>query len=306
MKLNILNGNRAGADVAAESDRICVGSGSENDVVLTDVGVSREHAELRRNGTAWYVIDLGSMNGTYLNGEQVNRRRRISGGDVLVFGRTEVALEENGGGETQVLSTAEPQILRSVAPEEMHPVPPEGTSADHAATQTFSAASVPADNGDDPYWVAPTIEVVDGYEANARFPLQRGVTVLGRDPQCGVSLPIASLGRMQCRFEVRDGRVVIYDLNATNPTIVDGRPVKVAVLRDGARIQTGSLRMVFRGPRPESMPEGELEPTRPLMAGIPPAPSQAGSTLVWMALGVALLLGSVIAVVSIPGIIPLP
>jgi len=297
MKLNILNGNRAGLDVDAVSERVCVGSGPENDLLLTDVGISREHAELRRNGSAWYVIDLGSMNGTYVNGEQVMRRRRVSSGDVLAFGRTEVALEENGGGETQMLRRPDAAQQR-----------PESTETQAVGVEAAPAVSsgTPASDESDPYWVAPTIEVVDGYESKARFPLRRGVTVLGRDPQCGLSLPVASLGRMQCRFEVRDGRVVVYDLNATNPTVVDGRPVKVAVLRDGARIQTGSLRMLFRGPRPESLQDAALEPTRPLMGGIPPAPSQAGSTLVWMALGVALLLGSVIAVVSIPGILPLP
>ena len=57
------------------------------DVILADPGVSRRHAEIRREGDEWVVIDLGSTNGTEINGKRVNRHR-LTPGDRLVFGET--------------------------------------------------------------------------------------------------------------------------------------------------------------------------------------------------------------------------
>jgi hypothetical protein len=57
------------------------------DVVLPDRGVSRRHAEVRREGDEWVVIDLGSTNGTDVNGRRVNRHR-LAPGDRLLFGET--------------------------------------------------------------------------------------------------------------------------------------------------------------------------------------------------------------------------
>ncbi|HEX9776394.1 MAG TPA: DUF3662 and FHA domain-containing protein [Actinomycetota bacterium] len=57
------------------------------DVMLPDSGVSRRHAEIRREGDEWVVVDLGSTNGTEVNGKRVNRHR-LAPGDRLVLGET--------------------------------------------------------------------------------------------------------------------------------------------------------------------------------------------------------------------------
>jgi pSer/pThr/pTyr-binding forkhead associated (FHA) protein len=69
-----------------------VGRRPERDVALTwDTEVSRLHAQLEPVGPDWTVLDDGlSRNGTYVNGERVNGRRRLRDGDRLVFGETPV------------------------------------------------------------------------------------------------------------------------------------------------------------------------------------------------------------------------
>lgn len=57
------------------------------DVILADRGVSRRHAEIRREGDEWVVIDLGSTNGTDVNGKRVNRHR-LTHGDRIALGDT--------------------------------------------------------------------------------------------------------------------------------------------------------------------------------------------------------------------------
>ncbi|MEV3979658.1 DUF1707 and FHA domain-containing protein [Nonomuraea sp. NPDC049758] len=67
--------------------RYVVGRGSACDLVLSDLTVSRVHAELRREGDGgWLLVDLGSLNGTRLNGWRLVGPVRVKSGDEIAFG----------------------------------------------------------------------------------------------------------------------------------------------------------------------------------------------------------------------------
>lgn len=68
-------------------ETVVIGRGDWCDVMIPDPGVSRRHAEIRREGDEWVVLDLGSTNGTEINGKRVNRHR-LAVGDRLVIGET--------------------------------------------------------------------------------------------------------------------------------------------------------------------------------------------------------------------------
>jgi pSer/pThr/pTyr-binding forkhead associated (FHA) protein len=75
------------------ADRLVVGRSPLSDVVLpADAQVSRTHAVLERIAGRWVVRDVGSRNGTYVNGERIHGRRRLRDGDMLRFGSTIVAV----------------------------------------------------------------------------------------------------------------------------------------------------------------------------------------------------------------------
>ncbi|MBV9279438.1 MAG: FHA domain-containing protein [Chloroflexi bacterium] len=69
-----------------------IGRDNDNDVILTDTFVSAEHAKLSWNGRGWVLEDLGSTNGTRVNGKPVHRSTPIKPGDTIEFGRVKTRL----------------------------------------------------------------------------------------------------------------------------------------------------------------------------------------------------------------------
>jgi pSer/pThr/pTyr-binding forkhead associated (FHA) protein len=63
-----------------------IGRGPANEVRLRDESVSGSHATLTRRGAQWVVLDLGSTNGTYVDGERISGERALSGVSELRFG----------------------------------------------------------------------------------------------------------------------------------------------------------------------------------------------------------------------------
>jgi pSer/pThr/pTyr-binding forkhead associated (FHA) protein len=83
-------------DIVLSGDRAVVGRLKACDICLADANASREHAAFEREGTGWAIHDLGSTNGTMLNGEPVSRQR-LREGDVVVIGVTELVYHEPRG-----------------------------------------------------------------------------------------------------------------------------------------------------------------------------------------------------------------
>ena len=107
------NGDGALQVVALEPlSSVTIGRGSGCDVRLAwDESVSRVHAQLDLVGHHWTVVDDGlSRNGTFLNGERVNGRRRLYDGDTLVLGETSFTFRDVRGGTSQ-LTTVQSDVL---------------------------------------------------------------------------------------------------------------------------------------------------------------------------------------------------
>ncbi|MEA2180689.1 MAG: hypothetical protein QOG77_3986, partial [Solirubrobacteraceae bacterium] len=66
-----------GRRIALPDAGVGIGRVVENDVVLEDDGISRRHAEIRRGDDGWTIADLGSKNGTRVNGERLRDGRRV-------------------------------------------------------------------------------------------------------------------------------------------------------------------------------------------------------------------------------------
>jgi Protein of unknown function (DUF3662)/FHA domain len=70
--------------------RVVIGRSRDCDIQLADANVSRRHAELRQEGASYWIIDLGSTNGTEVNGRRV-KRAKLSDGDTITLGSTRIS-----------------------------------------------------------------------------------------------------------------------------------------------------------------------------------------------------------------------
>jgi serine phosphatase RsbU (regulator of sigma subunit) len=114
---------------AIAKDRVTIGRSRESDIFLPDQWLSRHHAEIRREGEGFFVVDLGSKNGTLLNGEQVATRQRLHHGDVITLGEHVLTFADDDAGEdeaapegTRIFSAREMSDIRtkpSMDPEEL-------------------------------------------------------------------------------------------------------------------------------------------------------------------------------------------
>ena len=79
--------------ISITKEPVVIGRLSTSDVVLSDANVSRRHAEIRRDAGRWVLVDLGSTNGTVVNGK-LAREHPLKDGDKLTFGKTELVFKE--------------------------------------------------------------------------------------------------------------------------------------------------------------------------------------------------------------------
>ena len=123
--IHIIQGFDQGERLEISSKIVRIGRDSNNDLQVHDSEVSRFHAELQPEGDGFKVVDLGSSNGTFLNGERITSAV-LSSGDRVQLGKTHIVIKEHGTADASDRSGAvhfddntdvESQILESVVPQ---------------------------------------------------------------------------------------------------------------------------------------------------------------------------------------------
>jgi pSer/pThr/pTyr-binding forkhead associated (FHA) protein len=104
-------------DLDDAPERLTIGRSATNDLALSwDAEVSRVHATLEHVGDEWTFVDDGrSHNGSYIDGERVSGRRRLSDGDVIALGRTTIVFRSPTGRESLRTATSQQRAAPRVS-----------------------------------------------------------------------------------------------------------------------------------------------------------------------------------------------
>jgi pSer/pThr/pTyr-binding forkhead associated (FHA) protein len=121
------SGELKGRRVPIKVPVINIGRGDYNDVVIADPSVSTMHAKLQRREAIWILTDLGSTNGTFVEGERLTGEVPLSPGTTLKFGDVS-ALFEPLDDSVPAGRSDRTRLLQRLEPE----APPKARSAEPA------------------------------------------------------------------------------------------------------------------------------------------------------------------------------
>ena len=95
-KLYIVSGKYEHLSLGLKDQITYIGRSPENDIQIRDNYVSRRHLELNKKGDKYFIKDLNSANGTFLNGKKIRSKvaRRVKEGNTIVIGMTLICLGE--------------------------------------------------------------------------------------------------------------------------------------------------------------------------------------------------------------------
>ncbi|MEE8600113.1 FhaA domain-containing protein [Euzebya tangerina] len=122
-------------------------------------------------------------------------------------------------------------------PAQAQPAPTAGTNS---PSDDGAAAAGPAAAGH-----KPILRAVEGSDAGKLFPLNPGSTVLGRLPECEITLTGAAVSRRHARIQQEGDRWTITDLGSTNGIRVNGHGVQVSEIKPGDRVEVGDITFSF-------------------------------------------------------------
>ncbi|HEY0881916.1 MAG TPA: FHA domain-containing protein, partial [Archangium sp.] len=137
MKLVAQTGPASGQEFTLEGDELVLGRAADNPVSIPDTSVSRKHALVRKTADGWAVSDLGSGNGTMLNGEAIADETVLNDGDVITMGDTELRYQGPGS------QPAGPGEATAEAPPRRPPVRTARAGGGGAAIERSSARGRP-------------------------------------------------------------------------------------------------------------------------------------------------------------------
>lgn len=93
VNLLVRQGPQIGLQFSITTNRVVLGREETCDIVIQDAEVSRRHCQISWEGNAYVIQDLGSTNGTFVNGSQIGVPRVLTNGDTLGLGQTTLIFE---------------------------------------------------------------------------------------------------------------------------------------------------------------------------------------------------------------------
>jgi ABC transport system ATP-binding/permease protein len=240
------------------SHEVVIGREGDDGARLGDAQLSRRHARLSvADDGSLHIEDLGSANGTWVNGGRITGPTRLHEGDVVLVGRTVLRATELRADPALPEAPDEP-LTRSL------PAPTEQAGSPSVLGR---ALAVPATASREPAGAALLRE-------GKRIELDPEGTTLGRDPDNDVVVTSSIVSGFHARVELRGTRWFVADLGTVDGTLLNGERLHAASrwLHSGDRIDIGPQSLFFVAGSVGEARDEEIPLTRqPLTIGRDPA-----------------------------------
>jgi pSer/pThr/pTyr-binding forkhead associated (FHA) protein len=200
--------------------QITIGRLPENDITIDNLSVSRKHAVIHSVRSGYVLRDLGSKNGTLLNGEKVEHGE-LNGGDTISIGKYEIAFQVCTGEEGAVDTLDQTVII----PRYHSECAPEKESALTAETDTF-----------------PRLYRCNDQE---EYPIEGDNLVIGRGREADIRLKGLFAPRVKVNIH-KSGPDWVLETDGRKAVRVNGEKLEEKVLREEDLIAIGSEEFVFK------------------------------------------------------------
>ncbi len=217
--------NSEHAPIELENGLYLIGNSSHAQIVLTAASIGEKHADIQsNNGNA--MITPGTPEALILiNNARVQRATEFKPGDLLQLGDVRI----------RVVATD-----KAVAGAGSIPITVKRQEEDDGRTKIRSAL---------PKFM---LRGVSGVTFGKVFPLS-GVTVIGRAPECDLSIPTDEISRRHAELRVSQDGVMVEDLGSANGTFVNDRRVTRELLKHGDELRFDQLRFQLIAPGKEML-----------------------------------------------------
>ena len=231
-------GPSAGKTYPLEEDEILIGREAGITLQIDSPGVSRKHARLTYINNQYLVEDLGSSNGTFVNGERISKPWPLKNGDTLGIGR-QIQLEYQALLPPVTATMIEDAPGQPIVPDQPEAAPPAepAPAPDPLMTMIGQEVSLPQD------LTPPQISITIAGQAPRTYTLTEPRVTIGRLEDNQIVIDSRIVSRHHAYLErTQDGYALTVIPEAGNPVLFDGRPLTASrTLQHGDILRIGSL-----------------------------------------------------------------
>jgi pSer/pThr/pTyr-binding forkhead associated (FHA) protein len=208
---------------------LTIGRNPGNDILIENVGVSRRHAVIKWTGDHAVAEDLGSANGTFVNGQKITSRPLQDGDEILVLKHRLVYRLPKEPAAPRIEMTGD------VGQKTMYLEPSAVAQA---------VAGKPAGR---PEGAAPKLRPCLILPDRKKMPLEAGEIMLGSGPECQVKLSGMLVAKVHAKIVPdKEGHYKIVHLSGLAGTRVNGEKVTEHILRHGDEIEIAKQKLLYR------------------------------------------------------------
>ncbi len=218
-------GDKVLGTFSLSKQELTIGRNPGNDILIDNVGVSRRHAVIRWSGDQVVVEDLGSANGTFVNGQRITSSALKDGDEILVLKH---------------------RLVYRVPKEDVTPQvePPRDIGQQTMYIEPAAVAQAAAGRPDAPGpKLRPRLILPD----LTKYALEAGEVTLGSGADCQIRLSGLFVARAHARIVPEgEGQFKIIHLGGLSGTRVNGEKISEHVLKHGDEIVIGRQKLLFR------------------------------------------------------------